>query len=402
MAGNVIDLNDTSKIGRAVSSMFNEAVALRASDIHLEPRGKQLKVRMRVDGYLRSWELKEQLVPEAFITRIKIGSGMDIGENRVPQDSNLQLKIGGRSLDLRVSSLPTTEGEKLVLRLLDREQVPLDLANLNFSQKGFQLYERLYRAPHGLVLLTGPTGSGKTTTLYATLAPLNKPTKNLVTIEDPVEYRLENVNQVQVNIKAGLTFAKGLRAFLRQDPDIVMVGEIRDKETAEIALQAALTGHLVFSTLHTNSALGVISRLVDMGMEPYLLVEALRGAVAQRLVRKPCRACGVMEEASVGEKRYLGKKVDEGLKLFKGKGCEHCGYTGYSGRVAVQEIVVMNEELANLFLQGGTRYELQLLAKAQGATTLYEDGVEKVLAGLTTVEELLAQGIQKEELDQEV
>lgn len=392
---NAIDLTDTSKIGKYVSRLFTDAVAMGASDIHLEPRGKQLVVRMRVDGYLRSWHGEEPFSPEPVITRLKIAAGMDIGENRIPQDSNMGLKIAGRNLDLRVSSLPTTNGEKLVLRLLDREQVPLSLKSLHFSPKAFQLYEKLYRAPYGLVLITGPTGSGKTTTLYATLAPLNKASKNLVTIEDPVEYQLEGINQVQVNPKAGLSFAKGLRAFLRQDPDIIMIGEIRDRETAEIALQASLTGHLVFSTLHTNSALGVISRLVDMGVEPYLLVEALQGAVAQRLVRKPCQHCGSMQEASAGEKRYLGKNIDEALQLFKAPGCAKCGYTGYSGRIAVQEVMVMSEELANLFLHGGSKYELQLLVRAQGGTTLYEDGAAKVLAGLTTVDELLAQGISQ-------
>lgn len=371
-----------------VDGLLNEAVRQKASDIHIEPLDSALRVRFRIDGLLRTvrqLDLKQQ---GAVLSRIKIMAGLDIAERRLPQDGRMELVREGRTIDLRISTLPTIRGEKAVIRILDKRGDFLKLTGLNFTAENLALYQKLYRAAYGMVLVTGPTGSGKSTTLYAALQELNDGAANIITIEDPVEYKLDGVNQVAVNNKAGLTFASGLRSIVRQDPNIIMVGEVRDAETARIAVQAALTGHLVFSTLHTNNAVGAVSRLIDMGIEPFLLTSALRGILAQRLVRCICPYCKEEYVASYGERQFLGVEA-ENLMLKRGRGCGHCSGTGYSGRMAVQEILPITEEISTLVLRGASEQEILAAGRTAGYKSLREDGVTKVLAGQTTVAELL-------------
>ena len=328
-------------------------------------------------------------VMQAVVSRIKVLAGMDIAEKRLPQDGSIKLELDGRSVDLRISTLPTILGEKAVIRILDRERFALKLDELDFTPQNLELYRSLYSNGNGIVLLTGPTGSGKTTTLYATLTELNSDERNIVTVEDPVEYRIAGINQVAVNEKAGLTFASGLRSILRQDPDIMMIGEIRDLDTAQTAIHAALTGHLVLSTLHTNSAAGAVVRLIDMGIEPFLVASALRGVVAQRLVRRICPHCKTAYAASDEEKAYLNVDAGAELTLYKGAGCEHCRGTGYLGRMALQEVMPVLSELKKFILKETQESVLFDEARKFGAVSMHEDGVRKVLNGLTTVSELL-------------
>lgn len=371
-----------------VDGLLNEAVRQNASDIHIEPLDSALRVRFRIDGLLRTVRQLDLKQHGAVLSRIKIMAGLDIAERRLPQDGRMELIREGRTIDLRISTLPTIRGEKAVIRILDKRGDFLKLTGLNFTAENLALYQKLYRAAYGMVLVTGPTGSGKSTTLYAALQELNDGAANIITIEDPVEYKLDGVNQVAVNNKAGLTFASGLRSIVRQDPNIIMVGEVRDAETARITVQAALTGHLVFSTLHTNNAVGAVSRLIDMGIEPFLLTSALRGILAQRLVRCICPHCAEEYAASYGERQFLGVEAGN-LSLKRGRGCGHCSGTGYSGRMAVQEILPITEEMSTLILRGAPEREILAAGRIAGYKSLREDGVTKVLAGQTTVAELL-------------
>lgn len=377
------------QIIKFVNNLLELALMQGASDIHIEPLEKVTRVRLRIDGFLYTALEVAGSNHNAIVSRIKIISSLDIAERRLPQDGRVDLEIGGRKVDLRISTLPVIHGERVVIRILDKAQGLLNLQGLEFAEANLSAYRKIISAPHGMILLTGPTGSGKSTTLYATLAQLNDETKNIITIEDPVERTLEGVQQIAVNNKAGLTFATGLRSIVRQDPNIIMVGEIRDGETARIGIQAALTGHLVFSTLHTNNAIGAITRLLDIGIEPFLVAAALRGVVAQRLVRRICPHCREQYPASEAELAILRREAGTRLTLYRGRGCEQCNYTGYQGRLAVQEVLPLTEELQNLIAKGVEEQALLAQAVKNGFTTIKDDGVAKVLAGHTTLQELL-------------
>lgn len=368
-------------------SLVEQAVAASASDLHLEPMRDAVRVRIRVDGLLRELVRLPLAAHSTLVTQLKVAANMDIAEKRVPQDGRIALELDGRSVDLRLSTLPTTLGEKIAIRLLAQQEL-LQLEELGFTQANLACYRRLFTQPNGLILLTGPTGSGKTSTLYATLAELDAATRNIITLEDPVEYSLPGINQVAVNRRSGMTFAKGLRAIVRQDPDVIMLGEIRDEETAGIAVQAALTGHLVLSTLHTNSAAGAVYRLLDMGIAPYLLAAALRGVVAQRLVRRLCPACHRQRTATAAERSFLGAAT-----VWEQQGCEQCQAAGYRGRVAVQEVLPLTTSLQQLVLQRVPVEELEQAVRAECLRSLSEDAAAKALDGLTTVQELWRVGI---------
>ncbi len=384
-----IDSSGTVNAVNFVNQLLELAVRKNASDIHIEPVDEVTRVRLRIDGLLHSLVEVPVSAHNAIVSRIKIISGLDIAEKRLPQDGSVDVNVIGRRIDLRISTLPVLDGEKVVLRILDKGRQFRDLAGLSFSEANLARYRKLIAYPHGMVLLTGPTGSGKSTTLYATLEHLNDESKNIITIEDPVEFKIQGVNQISVNNKAGLTFATGLRSILRQDPNIIMVGEIRDRDTARIAVQAALTGHLVFSTLHTNTAIGAITRLIDLGIEPFLVAAALRGVVAQRLVRITCNDCKMQYLAGSSDLVSLDRDDGERLILYKGRGCKHCNNTGYKGRMAVQEVLAVTEGIQSLIVKGAEEKALLNEAKANGFTTLVEDCREKVLQGVTSVEELL-------------
>lgn len=368
-------------------SLVEQAVAAGASDLHLEHMRDAVRVRIRVDGLLRELVRLPLAAHSTLVTQLKVAANMDIAEKRVPQDGRIALELDGRNIDLRLSTLPTTLGEKIAIRLLAQQEL-LQLEELGFTQANLACYRRLFTQPNGLILLTGPTGSGKTSTLYATLAELDAATRNIITLEDPVEYSLPGINQVAVNRRSGMTFAKGLRAIVRQDPDVIMLGEIRDEETAGIAVQAALTGHLVLSTLHTNSAAGAVYRLLDMGIAPYLLAAALRGVVAQRLVRRLCPACRRQRTATAAERSFLGAAT-----VWEQHGCEQCHAAGYRGRVAVQEVLPLTTSLQQLVLRRATVTELAQAAHSEGVRSLAEDAAAKALDGLTTVQELWRVGI---------
>lgn len=382
---------DDAPIISIVNSLISQAIKDRASDIHIEPQEINLRIRFRVDGVLREVANFPRHIHAAIISRIKIMSEMDISEKRLPQDGRIKVKEAGRDIDVRVSTLPTILGEKIVMRLLDKKSVILDINKLGFSLENAARYRHMYAHSYGMILITGPTGSGKTTTLYSTLTELNSPGKNIITVEDPVEYRLDGINQVQVNHKAGLTFAAGLRSILRQDPNIVMVGEIRDKETADIAIRAALTGHLVLSTLHTNDAPGAISRLVDMGVEPFLVASSVLGVVAQRLVRVICPDCKrhYNPPADSPERLFIGAAPTDDLVLYRGAGCPHCNHTGYRGRLAIHEVMPINAIIRDIVSQHGSSEALSVAAREQGMQTMRQDGLAKVLMGFTTVDEVM-------------
>lgn len=385
---------------RIVDLMLNRAIQERASDIHVEPRERILKVRFRIDGVLRDAMDLPKAVQSDVITRIKVMAEMDITERRRPQDGRIRISVAGQPIDMRISSLPTIYGEKIVIRIFNQAAALLRLEDLNFLPSAYARVRQMLRQPQGLILVTGPTGSGKTTTLYAFLNELNEPDKNILTIEDPVEYRLEGINQVQVNPRVDLTFASGLRTMLRQDPDIIMVGEMRDTETAEIGIRAALTGHLVLSTLHTNSAVATVMRLVDMGIPPTLIATTLIGVVAQRLVRVVCPEC--KEEVEVTdplERAFLGLDHHESVTVFRGRGCRACGFTGYRGRAAVEEVLLVNQDIRYLIQTNASAAELQEAAIRSGMKTLEESGKAKIRAGLTTVEEVMRIVYGLEELD---
>lgn len=391
LAQNVFSSNSSGAVQviNFIDHLLEQALLKNASDIHIEPVDELTRVRLRIDGLLYKFVEVPLSNHNAIVSRIKIISGLDIAEKRLPQDGRVEAEVSNRKVDLRISTLPVIGGEKVVIRILDKKQQLKDLSGLYFSEDNLALYEQLVGYPNGMILITGPTGSGKSTTLYATLGHLNDETQNIITIEDPIEFKIKGVNQISVNNKAGLTFAKGLRSIVRQDPNIIMVGEIRDGETARIAVQAALTGHLVLSTLHTNTAIGAVTRLVDLGVEPFLVAASLRGVVAQRLVRMVCPCCKEQYVANSTELAALGREASEKLTLFKRSGCEHCNNTGYKGRMAVQEVLPITDKLRNLISNGADEGTLLAEARANGFTPLADDCVQKVLQGVTTTEELL-------------
>ena len=374
-----------------VNSLISQAIKSGASDIHLEPMENHMRARVRIDGVLREITTFPKHTQGAIISRVKILASMDIAERRTPQDGRIQVQEAGRAVDLRVSSLPTLYGEKVVMRILDQKAVILDVNLLGFSEDNLRRFRVLYKHSYGMILITGPTGSGKTTTLYSTLTELNTPTKNIITVEDPVEYRMPGINQVQVNPKAGMTFVTGLRSILRQDPNIIMVGEIRDLDTAEIAIRAALTGHLVLSTLHTNDAAGALTRLVDMGVEPFLVASCVLGVVAQRLVRKVCPECReeYLPQPGSPECVVLSGSLNVCATVYHGKGCLHCANTGYRGRMAVHEVLSMSHGIRELLMNRASTAMIAEKAASEGMVSMQRDGVQKALDGLTTVEEVM-------------
>ncbi|MCM8783320.1 MAG: type IV-A pilus assembly ATPase PilB [Candidatus Omnitrophica bacterium] len=372
-----------------VNTVLATGIKLHSSDIHIEPHEKHVRVRYRVDGVLQEGAKLPKETELPVVSRIKIMSKLDIAERRIPQDGRIKVRIGSDEVDMRVATLPTLHGEKVVMRIIDTSRVYVDLTKLGFQPETWEKYEKLISRPHGIILVTGPTGCGKTSTLYASLNKINSIEKNIITIEDPIEFPLPGVNQVQINPKAGLTFASGLRAFLRQDPNIIMVGEIRDKETAEIAVHAALTGHLVFSTLHTNDAPGALTRLIDMGVEPFLVSSSVIGVLAQRLVRMICPDCKEEYKPPASLFEQLGIKKEGDLKFFRGKGCLSCRQTGYLGRTGIFELLLMHEEIAELVVAKATSRDIRRVAIKQGMETLRDDGIRKAISGITTLEEVL-------------
>ena len=378
-------------VPQLVDALLQQALQERASDIHIEPATQGLRVRFRIDGMLREKVLLPLEMQAAVLSRIKLLSALDIAEKRLPQDGRWRVQKENQDVDVRVSTLPVQGGEKAVLRILPFRGMRQNIETLGFSKDALQRYRLLYQKPQGIILICGPTGSGKTTTLYATLAELNRPESNLVSIEDPVELQLAGMNQVQVNAKAGLTFATALRAILRQDPNIIMVGEIRDAETADAAVRAAMTGHLVFSTLHTNDAAGAVARLLDLGVPPFLVAASLLGVVAQRLVRLVCQECRQSyQPAEHTAEEMLLKDVPEGKRSFvKGCGCAACGQTGYRGRQAIYEVMPVTSRLRQLIQEKAAAYEIAAAAREEGMHTMSEDGVAKAAAGLTSLSEVV-------------
>lgn len=391
------DLASEAPVIQLVNLIIARAVEARASDIHIEPFEDTLRIRYRVDGVLLDQESPPKRLQRAVISRVKIMAKMNIAERRLPQDGRIRLQLQGKDLDLRVSTVPTLHGESVVMRILDRSSLLLSLGDMGMPDDVRIQFQRLIRKPHGMILVTGPTGSGKTTTLYTALSEINSADKKIITIEDPVEYQLQGVNQIHVKSKIGLTFASGLRSIVRQDPDVIMVGEIRDAETADIAIHSALTGHLVFSTLHTNDAPGAITRLLDMGIENYLVSSVLVAVLAQRLVRVICPECREPYSLDAAAVRKMGIKteVNGALQVFRGKGCAACNFTGYRGRSGIYEFLVINEEIQRLILTKADSNAIRQQAIAFGMTTLWEDGWLKVQQGITTVEDLLR--VTKEE-----
>ncbi len=390
----IADASDDAPVVRLVNSLIARGVDERASDIHFEPQAKEMVVRYRVDGVLRTVTAVPFRLANGVASRVKIMADLDIAERRVPQDGRVGLTVGGRALDLRVATLPTVYGEKIVMRILDKSNVMMRLPDLGFAKDTLAKFEACYTRPYGAVLVTGPTGSGKSTSLYGALNQLNSADKNIITVEDPVEYRLQGINQVQVNAKAGLTFAAGLRSILRCDPDIVMIGEIRDRETAQIAVESALTGHLVLATIHTNDAAGALTRLTEMGVEPFLSASAVAGILAQRLARRLCTHCkqqtgighDVLREAM--DVQALPAGLPDPAPIFRAVGCPRCQETGYKGRVGVYEMLVMSETMERMTVAGASGEEIARQARAEGMRTLREDGLLKVLGGHTSIEEV--------------
>ncbi|MEI6872011.1 MAG: GspE/PulE family protein [Verrucomicrobiota bacterium] len=378
---------------RMVTSLLMEAYTMRASDIHLEPMEKVFRVRFRVDGVLQEMQSPPKRLQAAIISRLKIMSGtMSIAEKRLPQDGRIQVTVGNRQVDLRVSTVPTTHGESIVMRILDKSALQLGLPQLGFLSDDQAIFEKLIGFPDGILLVTGPTGSGKTTTLYACLNYINRPDKKLITVEDPVEYQMAGINQVQVNTEIGMTFPAALRSMLRQAPNIIMVGEIRDADTANIAINAALTGHLVFSTLHTNDAPGAVARLVDIGVQPFLVSTAVRAVVAQRLVRRICGKCKTPAELLPSDMRALGINALQlnSASVSRGAGCENCRNGGYKGRAGIFEFFVVDDEVRRMINERSTTLQLRKRAREMGMRTLREDGIRKVLSGMTTADEVIS------------
>ncbi|MHB8593782.1 MAG: GspE/PulE family protein [Acidimicrobiales bacterium] len=393
--GNLQSVVDDAPIVRYVNLLILQALNERASDIHVEPAADNLRIRYRIDGVLHDVSTAPRAISAAVTTRLKVMADMNIAEHRVPQDGRISLTVGNRQIDLRMATLPTIYGEKIVMRVLDKSNVVLGFEDLGFDQDLLDAYRKVYTKPYGTILVTGPTGSGKTTTLYATLAALNTPDRNIITVEDPVELRIKGINQVQLNTKAGLTFASALRSILRSDPDIVLVGEIRDRETALISVEAALTGHLVLATLHTNNSASTPMRLVEMGLEPYLVTSALSAAVAQRLARRLCPRCKEPYQAVEADVVAAGWRPEEVFAdaehpvFYRAVGCPACSKTGYRGRKALLELLVVTDEVERLIIEGGTADDIHKLAVGQGMVTLRRSGLRKALEGETTLEEVL-------------
>jgi type IV pilus assembly protein PilB len=386
------EVSDEAPVVRFVNLLINQAIADRASDIHIEPTERDLRVRYRIDGVLKDAHHSPKNIQNGVVSRLKIMADMNIAERRVPQDGRLSITHQGRRIDLRVATMPTVWGEKVVARILDNTTTQLNLQDLGFSDGNFRRFEESYTKPYGMILATGPTGSGKSTTLYATLNQLNRPDVNVITVEDPVEYRLAGINQVQVNVRAGLTFASALRSILRSDPDIVLIGEIRDHETAQIAVEAALTGHLVLSTLHTNDAPSAATRLVEMGIEPFLVGSALDVVVAQRLCRSLCERCKDGYRPDPEELLRIGFPWSDGEPLptlYRPTGCSACSQTGYRGRLALHEVMSVTEEISRLTIARASTDDIARVAREQGMTELRQDGWLKVARGHTSVEEVL-------------
>ncbi len=383
----LMEQEDDAPIIRLINALLTEAIRENASDIHIETFEKRLIVRMRVDGVLREVVQPRRELAPLLVSRIKVMAKLDIAEKRIPQDGRISLKLAGREVDVRVSTMPSSSGERVVLRLLDKNAGRLQVSNLGMSELDEQnLIESIHK-PHGIILVTGPTGSGKSTTLYSCLSNLNQQSRNILTVEDPIEYQLEGIGQTQVNAKVDMTFARGLRAMLRQDPDVVMVGEIRDLETAEISVQASLTGHLVLSTLHTNSAVGAVTRMHDMGVEPFLLSSSLLAVIAQRLVRKLCPDCREPYDANERELALLNAK-DEAVTLYRPHGCSACNNLGYRGRSGIYEVIVVDETLRNMIHNGSSEADMERYARTR-STGIRNDGFDKVRKGITTIEEVL-------------
>lgn len=384
----LMEQEDDAPIIRLINALLTESVKVNASDIHIETFEKRLVVRFRVDGVLREVvQPKRELAP-LLVSRIKVMAKLDIAEKRVPQDGRISIRVGGREIDVRVSTMPSNSGERVVLRLLDKQAGRLDLTHLGMAASDLERMTSIIHKPHGIIVVTGPTGSGKTTTLYAALTQLNDASRNILTVEDPIEYQLEGIGQTQVNTKVEMTFARGLRAMLRQDPDVVMVGEIRDLETAEIAVQASLTGHLVLSTLHTNTAVGATTRLHDMGVEPFLISSALLGVLAQRLVRVLCPHCKESYQPEASECGLLGFDPQNPPTIYKAVGCDECNHLGYSGRTGIYELVLVDDELRTLIHNGASEQEMTDAARKKGKG-IRDDGIRKILEGDTTIEEVL-------------
>jgi len=381
------EITEQTPVSKLVDSLLSRAIQVRASDIHVEPEESIVSVRFRVDGMLKQVTSFPSTILPAVVSRIKILGGMDITENRKPQDGKIHTQLEGKDLDIRVSSFPTVFGENMVMRLLDKRAMLPNLLELGFSKETLEAYTKLIVRPYGIILVTGPTGSGKTTTLYGSLSKINTEDKNIVTIEDPVEFVIPRIRQTQVNVKAGITFDGGLRGFLRQDPDIMMVGEIRDRETVEVAIQAALTGHLVFSTLHTNDSSAALTRLVDIGVEPFLISSSVIGILAQRLVRVNCSKCHETYTPAAAVLKSVGFPPNS--ELMRGRGCSRCNQTGFMGRTGVYELMPMTDEIKVMVDERCSASEIRKKAIQQGLRTLRQDGFDKVLQGVTTLEEVL-------------
>lgn len=382
-------MGEDAPVVRIVNNLISGAIVEGASDIHVEPMETSVRVRYRIDGILHERQVLPKKIQPGVVTRLKIISNMDIAERRVPQDGRISLKFEGRAIDFRVSTFPGIFGEKVVLRILDKSSSLKTLDQLGFSEYNLRIFEKIITQPYGMILISGPTGSGKTTTLYSCLTRLNTPAKNIITVEDPVEYQLKGINQLQVNERAGLTFANALRSILRQDPNIILIGEIRDKETAQIAIEAALTGHLVFSTIHTNDSASIPTRLIDMGIEPFLVASSLIGATAQRLIRKICPVCKTPQSPSKEVLEHLGFPLDENVTFYKGAGCENCNFTGYKGRVAISEILPISPITQRQILSKASSKEILAQAKAEGMKTLLDDALTKAAEGITSLEEVV-------------
>ena len=387
----VREIVDDAPIVKFVNALISRAVTDRASDIHIEPQEREVRVRYRVDGVLHDVTSQSRKIHSGVVSRLKIMADMDIAERRIPQDGRISVRTGGKTIDLRVSTLPTVYGEKVVMRILDKSSILLQLEDLGFLESNLARYRASFSKPYGMILVTGPTGSGKSTTLYATLNIISKPSVNVVTVEDPVEYRLPGISQVQVHPKAGLTFPTALRSILRQDPDVVLVGEMRDHETAQIGMEAALTGHMVLSTLHTNDAPSAVTRLTEMRIDPFLVASAVDCVLAQRLARRLCGQCREAYTPTMAELESAGIPLDEHDRLptlYRAVGCAHCARTGYRGRLAVHEIMTVSEEIERMIVEKASTDDIAKMAKTQGMHSLREDGLAKVLMGQTTLEEI--------------
>ncbi len=384
----LLESEDDAPIIKLINAMLGEAIKEAASDIHIETFEKVLSIRFRVDGVLREVLAPSRKLAPLLVSRVKVMAKLDIAEKRVPQDGRISLRIGGRAVDVRVSTMPSSHGERVVMRLLDKNATRLDLHSLGMTDRNHNGFRDLIKRPHGIILVTGPTGSGKSTTLYAGLQELNSNERNILTVEDPIEFDIDGIGQTQVNPKVDMTFARGLRAILRQDPDVVMVGEIRDLETASIAVQASLTGHLVLSTLHTNTAVGAITRLRDMGVEPFLISSSLLGVLAQRLVRTLCQDCKQPYEADATQKKLFNLSENDSLTLYKPHGCEHCNHKGYRGRTGIHELLMVDDSVQELIHSEAGE---QAIERAIRATTpaIQGDGLEKVAQGVTSLEEVM-------------